>query len=154
MSNEIFLDIKNVNKQYPGVKALEDVSLSLNKGEVMALLGENGAGKSTLVKILSGAIHRDSGDIILDGKELPVRLTPIDARKLGVAIIYQELSLLPQLSVAENIYLTREPVFAKAWIDYHKMFQLAEEQFKKLKADYINVKQKAGSLPLPEQQMV
>ena len=154
MDNGILLDIKNVNKQYPGVKALDDVSFNLNRGEVMALIGENGAGKSTLVKILSGAIHRDSGDIVLDNRELPARFNPLDARKLGIAIIYQELSLLPQLSVAENIYLTREPVFAGVWINYRKMYRLAEEQLKKLKADYIDITQKVEKLPLPEQQMV
>ena len=154
MNSDILLNIKNVSKQYPGVKALDDVSFCLSRGEVMALLGENGAGKSTLVKILSGAIHRDSGDIILDGRELPGRFNPLDARKMGIAIIYQELSLLPQLSIAENIFLTREPAFAKMWINYHKMFQLAEEQLKKLKAGFIDVRKKVESLPLPEQQMV
>ncbi|GHU61132.1 monosaccharide-transporting ATPase [Spirochaetia bacterium] len=150
----MLLEIKNVSKQYPGVKALDNVSFSMRKGEVMALLGENGAGKSTLVKILSGAINRDDGEIILDGKKFPARFNPIDARKLGVAIIYQELSLLPQLSVAENIFLTREPVVSKWWIDYRRMNQLAREQLKKLRADYIDVTAKVETLPLPEQQMV
>jgi len=154
MGNDILLNINNVSKQYPGVKALEDVSFNLKRGEVMALLGENGAGKSTLVKILSGAIHRDSGDIILDGKVLPARFNPLEARTLGVAIIYQELSLLPQLSVAENIFLTREPAYGKMWINYRKMSLLAVEQLKKLKADYIDVTKKVEKLPLPEQQMV
>jgi ribose transport system ATP-binding protein len=154
MDNSILLEIKNVNKRYPGVKALDDVSFDVCKGEIMALLGENGAGKSTLVKILSGAINRDDGEIILDGKPLPYRFNPIDGRKLGIAIIYQELSLLPQLSVAENIFLTHEPVRSKIWIDYHHMHELAKEQLKKFKADYIDVTQKVEKLSLPERQMV
>jgi ABC-type sugar transport system ATPase subunit len=154
MEDKILLDIRNVNKQYPGVKALDKVSFSMHKGEVMALLGENGAGKSTLVKILSGAINRDSGDIFLNRRGLPFRFSPLDARKLGVAIIYQELSLLPQLTVAENIYLTREPVFSKFWIDYRKMNQEAHKQLQKLRADYIDVTRKVETLPLPEQQMI
>jgi ribose transport system ATP-binding protein len=154
MNNSVLLEIKNVNKQYPGVKALDDISFEICKGEVMALLGENGAGKSTLVKILSGAVNRDSGEIILDGKPLPYRFNPINGRKLGIAIIYQELSLLPQLSVAENIFLTHEPVRSKIWIDYRRMYQLASEQLKKIKADYIDVTQKVERLSLPEQQMI
>jgi len=154
MDNDMLLTINKVSKQYPGVKALQDVSFTLMRGEVMALLGENGAGKSTLVKILSGAIHRDSGDIVLDGKPLPARFNPLEARSLGVAIIYQELSLLPQLSVAENIFLTREPAYGKLWINYRKMTERAIEQLKKLKANYIDVTKKVEKLPLPEQQMV
>jgi ribose transport system ATP-binding protein len=154
MDNSILLEIKNVSKQYPGVKALDNISFDMRKGEVMALLGENGAGKSTLVKILSGAVNRDDGGIILDGKPFPYRFSPIDARKLGIAIIYQELSLLPQLSVAENIFLTHEPVRSKVWIDYRHMHQLAVGQLKKLQADYIDVTQKVEKLSLPEQQMV
>jgi ribose transport system ATP-binding protein len=154
MDNSVLLEIKNVNKQYPGVKALDDISFDVYRGEVMALLGENGAGKSTLVKILSGAVNRDSGEIILDGKPLPYRFNPISGRKLGIAIIYQELSLLPQLSVAENIFLTHEPVRSKIWIDYPRMYQMAGEQLKKIKADYIDVTQNVEKLSLPEQQMV
>jgi ribose transport system ATP-binding protein len=148
------LEIKNISKKYPGVQALDDVSFNLEAGEVMALLGENGAGKSTLVKILSGAVARDSGDILLDGKMFPRRLTPAQARKAGIAIIYQELSLLSQLTVAENIFLTREPSLCGGWIDYKTMNKAAREQLAKLKADFIDVTRKAAALSLPEQQMV
>jgi ribose transport system ATP-binding protein len=148
------LEIENVNKQYPGVKALDNVSLSINAGEVMALLGENGAGKSTLVKVLSGAICRDSGDIKIDGQAFPIKNTPISARNFGVAIIYQELSLLSQMSVAENIYLTHEPTIACSIIDYKAMHKAAYQQLEKLNATGISTKQKVESLPLPEQQMV
>ena len=148
------LKISNVSKTYPGTKALDDVSVSVMAGEVMALLGENGAGKSTLVKILSGAVSRDNGEILLDGNPLPINNTPLSARGHGIAIIYQELSLLPQLNVAENIYLTHEPTIAKMFVDYKTMHRKAEEQLGKLKASYIGTRRKVIELPLPEQQMV
>jgi len=157
MSKQIskpLLEIRNVSKYYPGVKALDDVSLDIEAGEVMALLGENGAGKSTLMKVLSGAIARDGGDVYIDGKSLPVNNTPLTARGYGVAIIYQELSLLSQLSVAENIYLTQEPTVAGKFIDYKKLHAQAKGQLAKLEASHIDTHLKVEELALPEQQMV
>lgn len=150
------LEIQNLYKHFPGVQALEDVSLSVNAGELMALLGENGAGKSTLVKILSGAYVRDSGVIRVGGNELPLQFSPASARNLGIAIIYQELKLLPNLTVAENIYLTREPRSSKllSTIDYPRMNELAREQLAKLKAEHIAPTAKVRTLSLPEKQMV
>ena len=89
--------------------ALKDVSLQLRAGEVHALLGENGAGKSTLIKILGGIYSKDAGDIIIDGKEVSIN-SVLDAQKLGISVIHQELVLVPHMSVAENIYLGREPM--------------------------------------------
>lgn len=100
------LTLKNITKTYPGVVALDDVSLSFSDGKVHALLGENGAGKSTLIKAIAGAIEPDKGTIIIDGREYQ-RLTPQLAQNLGIAVIYQELNLVGPLSVAENIYLGR-----------------------------------------------
>ncbi len=148
------LEISHVNKQYPGVKALDDVSLSMHSGEVMAMLGENGAGKSTLMKVLSGAISRDSGDILLDGRPLPMDNTPLTARAFGIAIIYQELSLLPQLDVAENIFLTHEPTVLGKFIDYKKMHAMARTQLDKLEAHDIDTHAKVETLSLPERQLV
>jgi ribose transport system ATP-binding protein len=101
------LQMKNVSKSFPGVKALDDVRLEAYSGEVLALLGENGAGKSTLMKILSGVYHKDSGSIIMQGSEVDIKGIK-DAEKLGIAIIHQELSLLPNLSIWENIFLGNE----------------------------------------------
>jgi ribose transport system ATP-binding protein len=98
--------MKNISKHFGGVKALENVSLQIEPGEVHALVGENGAGKSTLMKILSGAYMRDSGQIFIDGKE--ARITnPKESKDQGIAIIYQEFMLAPDLTVAENIYIDR-----------------------------------------------
>lgn len=150
------LEFRNINKSFSGVKVLDDVSLEVDKGEVMAILGENGAGKSTLMKILSGAYDRDSGKILIDGVELPDKYGPSEARKYGIAIIYQELSLMSELSVAENIYLAHEPlrIAVPPVINYNKMFEDAKNLLRVLHADHIDVKSKVSSLPLPERQMV
>ncbi|NMD37829.1 MAG: sugar ABC transporter ATP-binding protein, partial [Christensenellaceae bacterium] len=153
-NRELLLEIKNVSKQFPGVKALDDVSMNLYKGEVVALLGENGAGKSTLVKILSGAYKRDSGEIILDGEVLPKAYSTMEGRRLGISIIYQELSLLNELKVMENIFLNHEPKKIKGVIDFKKMRELSKIQLKKLNADYINPDSKVGDLSLPQKQLV
>jgi ribose transport system ATP-binding protein len=102
------LELRGITKTYPGVKALDAVSLSFAKGEVHAIAGENGAGKSTLIKILSGAIRPDAGAVLLDGAELGP-ITPHQAIHLGISTIYQEFNLVPFLSVAENIFFGREP---------------------------------------------
>jgi len=109
MSNQPFLEMKNVSKNFPGVKALDNVSLRLFSGEVMALLGENGAGKSTLMKILSGVYTKDGGEIIYKGNSISLK-DPKDAQNKGIAIIHQELNLIPELTVGENIFLGREPI--------------------------------------------
>ena len=153
-AREYALSVRNICKTFPGVKALDDVSMDFPRGTVSALLGENGAGKSTLMKILSGAYVRDSGEIILDGKTLPRQYTPMEARRMGIAIIYQELSLMNELTVMENIYMCNEPLKARGVIDFATMQKKAEEQLKKLNADYIPVREKVGTLPLPQKQLV
>src|SRR5512136_2994674 len=104
MDPKVVLSLENVTKKYPGVLALNKVSMDFLEGEVHALLGENGAGKSTLIKAVAGAIDIDSGIIKINGQEYP-RITPGLSRSLGVEVIYQEFNLVPALSVAENIYL-------------------------------------------------
>ncbi len=103
-----YLEMRNITKRFPGVLALDNVSLQAEKGEVHAIAGENGAGKSTLMKILSGAYIADAGSILLDGKEIEIK-GPRSGREQGIAIIYQELSLIPHLSIAENIFLGSAP---------------------------------------------
>src|SRR3954471_14242058 len=102
------LEVRNLSKSFPGVRALRAVSLHVNPGEVLAVIGENGAGKSTLMKILAGVQTADSGEVLIDGRE--VRFASVDeALRAGVVLIHQELNLCDNLSVAGNIYLGREP---------------------------------------------
>jgi len=103
--------MRGIGKSFPGVHALRDVSLTLHAGEVLALVGENGAGKSTLIKVLGGAHRPDDGEILLDGRQVPIT-TPTLARQAGVSIMYQEFSLVPDLTVRENIFLGQEPTKA------------------------------------------
>src|SRR5690242_13942544 len=98
------LQMQGICKRYPGVHALRDAALELRTGEVHVLLGENGAGKSTLMKVLSGAVRPDAGKILLDGQAIEIA-NPAAARRLGISTIYQELSLVPHLTVSENIFL-------------------------------------------------
>ncbi|MDF1853181.1 MAG: sugar ABC transporter ATP-binding protein [Verrucomicrobiales bacterium] len=101
------LEMSGIRKEFPGVLALDEVDLTLRRGEVLALLGENGAGKSTLIKMLGGAHAPDRGEILVDGESVEIR-SAMDAREAGIAVIYQEFNLVPQLSVLENLFLGRE----------------------------------------------
>ena len=108
MPSDIKLELKNISKSFPGVKALNKVSFSLKRGTVHVLCGENGAGKSTLMKVLDGIYQPDEGEIRIDGEKVEIH-NPIDARKHGVAMIFQELTFVPDLTVAENVFLGRWP---------------------------------------------
>ncbi len=109
MSDTPVIEMRNISKSFPGVRALHDVSFSCARGEVHALVGENGAGKSTLIKILSGVYNPDSGTVLIDGKEQHFR-HPQESLLAGISVIYQEFSLLPERTVAQNLFLGREPV--------------------------------------------
>jgi ABC-type sugar transport system ATPase subunit len=109
MNGQPLLLMEKISKYFPGVQALDEVDFEVYPGEVLGLLGENGAGKSTLIKILSGVYHRDQGSIYFQGESIEPR-TPQAAQALGISTIYQELALVPQLSVAENLFMNREPL--------------------------------------------
>ena len=109
VQDDVLLEMRNIGKTFGGIHALRDVSLRCRRGTVHALLGENGAGKSTLIKILSGAYQADGGDDRLCGRDAMTHLTTRQALELGIRIIYQELNLLPYMTVAENIFLGDEP---------------------------------------------
>ena len=119
MTTDALLTVSGLTKRFPGVVALSDVSLSVGRGEVHALLGENGAGKSTLLKILSGAQQPDEGTIVFDGKTLRIA-SPLAAQEMGIVTIYQEFNLVPHLTVAENVFIGREPKRGP-FIDWRKM---------------------------------
>ena len=151
MTAQKILEMKNITKTFPGVKALDQVNFSLKKGEVHALLGENGAGKSTLMKVLNGIHKRDQGEIILNGEQVEFENTK-EAQKAGLAIIHQELELIPDLNVAENIYLGREDRNG-IFINYKKLYQKTEEVLEMLGVE-IDPKAKIKDLNIGSQQMV
>ncbi len=144
--------MRGIRKSFPGVRVLDDVSLSVLPGQVLALMGENGAGKSTLMKILAGALDADAGTILLDGKEVKTD-TPQQAMALGIGIIYQELNLAPHLSIAENIYLGREPRLLPGWIDGRKMRRDAAAVMADLGMP-LDVRTLVGTLSVAQRQMV
>jgi ABC-type sugar transport system ATPase subunit len=117
-------------KSFPGVRALQDVSLQLRAGEVLALLGENGAGKSTLIKVLGGAHTPDAGSLHINGVQRPLR-NPVEARRAGIAVIYQEFNLVPTLTAAENLFLGQEHARA-GWIDRGQEARTASELFRRI----------------------
>src|SRR6188474_3430924 len=108
IDQKALLEVRGLAKSFPGVKALQGVDFTVRRGEVHALMGENGAGKSTLIKVLTGVHPRDSGTIRLDGVEINPH-SPKSAEAIGISTVYQEINLIPHLSVAENICLGRQP---------------------------------------------
>ncbi len=124
MSDDIVV-LKNISKSYGGIHALHDVSLSIREGEIHALVGENGAGKSTLIKVLTGAIHRDSGEIYVAGEPQTLD-NPIQSRQLGISVIYQEVNLFPELPVMYNLFFSQEPVRGRVgWLEKKKIREMA-----------------------------
>ncbi|MBN1478640.1 sugar ABC transporter ATP-binding protein [candidate division KSB1 bacterium] len=149
---KIILSAKKISKRFPGVTALEDVDLDIKSGQVHAIVGENGAGKSTLMKILSGVYQHYDGQIFLDGQKIAFK-NPAEARQAGIAIIHQELNLLPHMSVAENIFLGREPINRFGFIDYNKMHTKTRTVLGYLKLD-IPATTLVSSLRVGQQQIV
>lgn len=110
------LEMRNISKSFPGVRALKSVDFTLCEGEIHALMGENGAGKSTLIKVLTGVYGKDEGEIFLKGHEKAVAIhSPQDAQNLGISTVYQEITLCPNLSVAENMYIGRGKGVGQNW---------------------------------------
>ncbi len=151
-SNSMYrVQLNNISKSFGGIAALKDVTLKIRPGEIHALVGENGAGKSTLMKILSGAYSKDTGKILIDEQEEVIRNTH-DSKKLGIGIIYQEFSLVPDLSVAENIFLSqlgRE----RSWMKWKSMKRQADTLINSLGFD-IDPSVKVGKLSIAYQQIV
>lgn len=145
-------ELRKITKRFPGVLALDEVSLELFGGEVHMLMGENGAGKSTLMKILCGAYTADGGEIYVDGQLVNIQ-NAADARALGVAVIFQEYSLVPHLSIAQNIFLGREPLNKFGLIDHQLMNKRAQEILSRLSLN-LDVRGEVFGLGVAQQQMV
>ncbi|PLR76696.1 D-xylose ABC transporter ATP-binding protein [Bacillus sp. V3-13] len=151
MSTNYILQMDNITKEFPGVKALDSVKLHVERGTVHALMGENGAGKSTLMKILIGIYTPDKGVIKFDGEELHLANVK-NALDKGISMIHQELSPVPQMTVAENIFLGREPSIG-GWVNHKKLFENTKKLFDRLEID-INPKAKMDELSIANTQMV
>ncbi len=147
---EVILTMKGIDKSFPGVHALDHVDLEVRKGEVMALMGENGAGKSTLMKVLTGIYTKDSGSIVYEGKEVAFS-GPREAQDAGIVIVHQELNMVNHLTVAQNIFIGREPMKG-GFIDDAKMIEESAKLFKMLGID-INPRENMGRLTVGMQQM-
>lgn len=145
------LKFENISKRFPGVHALKGVSFELHRGEIHALLGANGAGKSTLMKILSGAVTKDGGRILIDGEEVDIH-SPQDAQRLGIGMVYQELSLIPTLSVAENIFIG-SPFWAGGRVQWPAMYSQARAILSELGCE-ISPHRRVETLSMAEQQLV
>lgn len=151
MDQNNLLVMEHIDKQFPSVIALQDVQFSLKAGEIHALLGENGAGKSTLIKVLTGVEHMDGGAVYLDGKQIFVK-SPMEAQKHGISTVYQEVNLCPHLTVAENIYVGREPMkFGK--IDWRAINRKSKELLKQFDLN-IDVTEKLDNYSVAVQQMI
>ena len=145
------LEMKGITKTFPGVRALANVDFRLFKGEVHAVMGQNGAGKSTLVKVMTGVYRQDAGELLLEGKPIKPD-SPLAAQRLGISTVYQEINLCPNLSVAENIFVGRQPLkFGR--IDWKAMNERADALLRTLNIS-IDVTQVLSAYSIAIQQMV
>ncbi|WP_301107473.1 sugar ABC transporter ATP-binding protein [Sporosarcina sp.] len=147
------LEMIGITKEFPGVKALDDVSIHVNRSEILALLGENGAGKSTLMKVLAGVHQPSEGKIKINGQEVSIN-GPKHSQELGISIIYQEFNLVPHMSVAENIFLGREPRFTTGVIDRKRLRSDTEQWLEKVGLYSLSPNALLSSLSIAEQQLV
>lgn len=154
MEHNVVLTMRGITMTFPGVKALDNVDLTLRKGEIMALMGENGAGKSTLIKCLTGINAFEAGEIHVDGIKGPViNHSTLDAQKKGISTVYQEVNLCPNLSVAENLFIGREPKKKIGTIDWKTMISKSEKIMKDLEMN-IDVTKNLEEYSLALQQMI
>ncbi len=154
MENSTFLQMQGISKSYNGTQALLDVDFSAARGEVHAIIGENGAGKTTLVNILNGAVKQDQGNILLEGSPVEIS-SPHDAQLLGIRAVHQEFSLIPHLSVTENMLMGHMPITGLNWlIDWDEAYQRAEKILNEIGFTNIKVKTPISRLSVSHQQMV
>ena len=147
-----YLQVKNVVKSFGNNKVLENISIDFEKGEIHSIIGENGAGKSTLMKIIGGIYQADSGEVLLDGRNITMR-NPVEAYAHGIGIVHQELSIAGNMTVAQNVFVNHEPVNRLGFIDWDRLYKNTEEEFRKIGAN-INPRVQAGTLSVGLQQMI
>jgi ribose transport system ATP-binding protein len=153
MDPQTVIELKNISKRFVNLQALDQVNFDLREGETHALVGENGAGKSTLMRILAGIYSEYEGEYLLKGR--PVRLmSPGDALQRGIGMIHQELSVIPELSVAENLFLGRQLTNRLGMIDWKRMNAIARDELAKLGFEHIDAQMQLGAYPLGTQQVV
>ena len=149
-----FLVMRGIRKNFDGTQALKGVNFSARLGEVHAIVGENGAGKSTLMKILSGALQSDSGEILLEGVPVVIK-SPFSAHQLGIRAVYQEFSLVRHLTITENILLGQMPTGKTSWlVDWNAAHRLAEEKLREIGFTGLDVRTQVARLSVSHQQMV
>ena len=153
MVEQYRLVMQGITKRFGGVVALNSVDLEVNPGEILALVGENGAGKSTLMKVLAGAHIPDEGKIFIDGEEKNIRI-PKDGIEAGISVIYQELALMPEVTVAENIYIEEINTGKHKFIRWKKLFSDTQEILDRLGFGHISPKSQVKDLPIAQQQVV
>ena len=155
MSTEYVVEMKGICKRFGGVRALRDVDLELQRGEIMGIVGDNGAGKSTLMKILSGAYQADEGEIVINGQRAEIH-NPQDSFRLGISMIYQDLALFNNLDVAKNIYVGRELVRGPLgiFLDKRSMYKHAEDLIRELRVDISSPRLSVASMSGGQRQMV
>jgi ABC-type sugar transport system ATPase subunit len=151
-NSEIMLQVEGISKAFPGVQALAEVTMDVRQGEILALVGENGAGKSTLIKVLSGVYKPDKGRILIEGQEVTFR-NPLESVQAGVSVVYQELSLVPNLNVAENMYGGRPPANHLGLMDTVAMKQKTDEMLSPYHVEF-GARTSVGKLSLGNQQLV
>ncbi|MFV0529286.1 MAG: sugar ABC transporter ATP-binding protein [Lachnospiraceae bacterium] len=151
--SQYIVELKHITKRFPGVVALKNMSLGIKAGEIHGLIGENGAGKSTLIKVLTGVNIPDEGEIHIDGKKQTIR-NPVDSRGLGIACVYQELNIVPLLSVTDNIFIGRSIKKKNGFLDYKKMDEEAREALNSLGRADMDVHIQCGKLGIGQQPMV
>ena len=149
---ENIVEMKNITKEFPGVKALTDVDLDVRKGEVHALVGENGAGKSTIIKILMGVYTKTSGQIFIEGEKVDFK-SPLQAQRYGLGAVYQDVNLAQHLSVAENFFMGKLPKTKLGFVDYKYMCDETKKVLDSIEV-YVNPKSIIKTLSVAQQEMV
>ncbi|NRA87885.1 MAG: sugar ABC transporter ATP-binding protein, partial [Rhizobiales bacterium] len=153
------LEVKNISKSFGSIQALKDVSFTINRGEVVGLLGDNGAGKSTLVNCISGIFKHTNGQILIDGKEVNFS-SPQDSRKHGIETVYQDLAIIPEFDIAANLYLNREIISKNpilkwiGWLDKKAMEKQAQTALKRLNSRIPSFAEKISNLSGGQRQAV